>query len=856
MNDSRIWLLIVEAIGIVIGVVMMLPAYFSLRAWAHRLREANDDLASRGENLLGQWSGYADSLRDTIGELEKEKRDLTTEVRMLTSRLGVAEERIAVLDRTLAETDRDLEAARQRIAAIESENGDLSQNLAEARAEIASLQARLAEATDRIRELGDEALSLKSQIADLQSKVSDLDEKLAQAHRHRAELDADNSRHAMTIDELTGKLDGAKRRVLELDAELQSRHAEIAGHVAAIAEVTGKHEDASRRVSSLEDEGRNLRGDIGERDRSIRDLSDKHDVASRRASDLDREVQTRLAEIAAHTASIANLTDKHSAANRLASELESEIARLKSSAEESIRETASLRERIATVETDRGALELKSRELQGTIDDLTPKLTAARADVAKMGEQVAKMGEQIETLERWIHEHVDNSGPRETPTWAEYVTIGLDFGTHSTKVVARNRNDQDAWVLRLDKSVTGYASFATPTLVRLVDGKLFFGANAAQMHGGQLFRDLKVALLAITEKEQAAATDHSSNGDEPDSEGEPVRAEPARAEVLAAIYLTWILCEVHAALNRDKSKYYVQIGVPMDRMKDRRLARRYTRIMSAAWSAALGPDPIPVSQGADLEELAPMFASLLGKRLIPVNKRRFDVFPETVAALASFYTDPAVRSGGIYLIADMGATTTELSVSNVALTTGDESDVECHHDRSVLLGGDDFTRLEGERDAEQFKAHTSEVVERFLREFRETWGEGWKFYAQEPPEKRAICKNLTVVLAGGGLLHPKLLEKVTVKKNSPQMQIFFAEIDDCHYSVDEHRPKALKFWTPPTMAVTFEPVEALSMLAVAHGLSIERLSWPSYRLPGKPKELIRPSAYPPPDEKYEQRYND
>lgn len=86
------------------------------------------------------------------------------------------------------------------------------------------------------------------------------------------------------------------------------------------------------------------------------------------------------------------------------------------------------------------------------------------------------------------------------PRWQDTrpVVIGLDFGTYSTKVVVRIRGEKKSRVLVFDEPAAGYPSFVSPSLVRMIDGRLFFGRLASQKTGGTLFRSLKVSLLPPT----------------------------------------------------------------------------------------------------------------------------------------------------------------------------------------------------------------------------------------------------------------------------------------------------------------------------------------------------------------------
>ena len=64
-------------------------------------------------------------------------------------------------------------------------------------------------------------------------------------------------------------------------------------------------------------------------------------------------------------------------------------------------------------------------------------------------------------------------------------TIGLDYGTHSTKVVHRIRDEEFGRVVHFDDPCDGYSLNTSPSAIRDVDGRLYFGTCALQMNEGE-----------------------------------------------------------------------------------------------------------------------------------------------------------------------------------------------------------------------------------------------------------------------------------------------------------------------------------------------------------------------------------
>ena len=83
------------------------------------------------------------------------------------------------------------------------------------------------------------------------------------------------------------------------------------------------------------------------------------------------------------------------------------------------------------------------------------------------------------------------------------VVVGFDFGTHSTKILMRRRGDDIADPVYLDAPTEGFPWFASPSLVQVAKGKLYFGRQALEVESGEAF--------SVT-KSSTAATDGGIRG--------------------------------------------------------------------------------------------------------------------------------------------------------------------------------------------------------------------------------------------------------------------------------------------------------------------------------------------------------
>ncbi len=412
--------------------------------------------------------------------------------------------------------------------------------------------------------------------------------------------------------------------------------------------------------------------------------------------------------------------------------------------------------------------------------------------------------------------------PRETPVSAPLipVVLGLDFGTFSTKVIARRRNESSAVVLELDQPCAGYPSFALPSLIRVTDGKVFFGKCAAQAVGGELHRSLKVSLLTGYGQGPGVAV----SGD-----------HGLTVDGLVALYLSWVLARTRKWLDGEygpnRVNLFVNAAAPMDHYEDPILRDRYLRIVNCAWNAVFGPRPVAVEQGCSVHSLGNWLRESLapGTEIESSATRRFDVLPESVAPIVSLSRDPRMRAG-MYLIVDMGAGTTEFSV-NHAPEPGGNQKVLCYYDQSILLGAEQF-------DAPPPGESDESLTNRLLRSLCQTWGKGYLKDASNHAARQR-WKELTVLLAGGGTCRPGLRERIE-RHQTAVMYAFSSH--DCKYSVKTHVPAGLEF-RPPNAGAQADAF----FLSVAHGLSFPRRTWPEFFEPRQVEHLGEAPRRPRPD---------
>jgi hypothetical protein len=376
------------------------------------------------------------------------------------------------------------------------------------------------------------------------------------------------------------------------------------------------------------------------------------------------------------------------------------------------------------------------------------------------------------------------------------IIIGFDFGTYSTKILTRQRGASQATILTIDDVVERYPWFASPSLVRASpDGAIFFGRRALESGGGTLYRSLKVLLLT------PGSDESSPPGPTPD--------------LLVAAYLCWAFGTVRSKLERSgRPPVRLNLAAPMSSLENKALKIRYLQIVQAAWESSFGNEPFVVDQGCKLADLERRLNPLMERKPQDPSERLFDVLPETVAPIVSLSLDPRMVPG-MYMMVDIGAGTTEFSVNHVNEAGGDQK-VLCYADESVILGCDHYEWIELNRDPVRSTADRQKLTYSLIKVLHRVWMNGYMTDA-ENLVGRQRWNELTVLLAGGGARRAEVYEAIQ------QAHVLYPwPRDETITHIKWHRPTGLTGRGQDERT----PGDDLSLLAVAHGLSIERRQWP------------------------------
>jgi hypothetical protein len=276
----------------------------------------------------------------------------------------------------------------------------------------------------------------------------------------------------------------------------------------------------------------------------------------------------------------------------------------------------------------------------------------------------------------------------------------------------------------------------------------------------------------------------------------------------------------------DQPPVFLNLAAPMDHIENEGLKNRYLQIVHAAWEMTFGDHPLLMEQGLPMSVLSDKILPLLSSEVPDTSERRFEILPETDAPIVSLSRDPRMLPG-MYMIVDMGAGTTELSINHVGKSGADQT-VLCYVDESRLFGGDNFAWIDSSAETESKRhdrLHT--LVRQFRRAFNETWKNGYD-KDQRNHTARDRWREVTLVLTGGGTKRSEIEEVV---ENALPFTGYPVASD--FYEIVRHQPVDVSCGTNSNNALD----ELGSFLAVAHGLCFERRQWPIVFEPGDIEQL-------------------
>lgn len=704
------------------------------------------------------------------------------------------------------------------------------------------------------KSLADEVSTRQQELDEFQSSLGEIAASLSQMNRQLTAIRNERDTLAKQCEELKkqeGQWKSGYQEAARKYNDLVDRYNKL------VEKAKGSQAERTCQIQTLEARNQSLQAREHELGSQLMQLQESHQQLTHQNQTLNQHLQHRTSqrdELSAQTdhlnATIQRLQEQNEHLQRDLLQVPSQkeaISRLEREKEQLQQELKAERETSQhlrelkeqqTVSAEQRAV--RQRELTARNERAEREAREAEKEAQRLRQENQDLNTQIEQLKLKVEKarsasgtpvHVPSGGssisatsvtPKQAQAYpvqipssvsAKRATIGLDFGTHSTKVMLQTRNEETAHVLFVDEPAPGYPDFAVPSLVRLAGDQLFFGRTALQKSDGTLFPSLKVSLLPPSEKGEWRQRDFPA-GTTPD--------------LLVAMYISWILNRLRDGLARQgNNRASLNVAAPMNHLEDAALKDRYLHVVHAAWEASFGTDPFPVHQGVGLSECRDRFEKLFDEPIPDLRKRQFEILPETLAPLVSLSQDPRAEPG-FHLMADIGAGTTEISISHLNERGADQR-ILCYCDESILLGGNNFTAIDSDRaiDRKECQDAEKDLVTTFIKRLKRVWALGFQKDAAGNQAARNRWSKLRVILAGGGLRRASL--ESAVRQNCiPEIM----HLDQIEYQVSRHRPRSVHTQGLTGESLSLISEDELTYLAVAHGLSLERQKWPTIYFPG------------------------
>lgn len=246
-----------------------------------------------------------------------------------------------------------------------------------------------------------------------------------------------------------------------------------------------------------------------------------------------------------------------------------------------------------------------------------------------------------------------------------YIQVGLDFGTHSTKIVYSQHGKPLSRALSFNHNLPTYPNYCLPSVAAInSQGKLMLGMEAAKFlldkewdSGLQRF---KVIVAGNYDKSFKDEISHEKFYRYLKQHGYDDTFTPER---LTAIYLAYAMKKASDLIKKREEYRGIELDVsfnicmPIDHIEKNNVMTAFDKIfvwseaIYNAWIEAKGEfDPLRSSY--DLED-----------RPFDKEKRVFAV-PEAVAEMASYLTSMS-KQEGLHALIDLGAGTTDVSICNI-----------------------------------------------------------------------------------------------------------------------------------------------------------------------------------------------
>ncbi|HFH2958019.1 hypothetical protein [Pseudomonas aeruginosa] len=230
----------------------------------------------------------------------------------------------------------------------------------------------------------------------------------------------------------------------------------------------------------------------------------------------------------------------------------------------------------------------------------------------------------------------------------KFLCLGLDFGSSTLKAVISDGERQTTYAVPF-RDIQGIEGYLLPC-------RVYLGENGYSLEGqGQVYQDLKLALLANAESLQAQL--------------------PVVGFLALALRMVrgWLL-STHGETYSGAIVWDLAIGLPVASRRDEKTVRLYQLVSTAAWIASTERQLTPETIGLALKRAE----ALCSGAEVECDSEDIEVRvePEIAAQIYGFVSSGAYdpHASNIYLMVDVGAGTLDASVFRVERMRGQRKD--------------------------------------------------------------------------------------------------------------------------------------------------------------------------------------
>jgi len=433
------------------------------------------------------------------------------------------------------------------------------------------------------------------------------------------------------------------------------------------------------------------------------------------------------------------------------------------------------------------------------------------------------------------------------------ITVGIDFGTSSTKVLWFDETRRKRYVAFYEDShIEGYPPYCIPSSVGIKDLLLYFGTAAEHSCAGEnIYRSTK-SDIGRDIKYDVGNKCGINNEQEIAMQIAPI--------IFATLYIGFIIQQIKKQLDTHyEGKYELNttfnMAAPLDHLNHADMETKWEQILYYGEKLSSG-----IHNEMSLTDAINLYENV--KKNNPfIKDPQYSctfVFPETVSAIVS-YLNSGKPENGLFGIVDIGAGSTDISFFRHY-----ESQVELKESfyaaKSEMIAMDDFDKAimsmiyseQNIRDSEKgpeaqrvllhrircakasmgpnglslandnimvgkdaIERATKNVRQRIVQCYRRTLGEAFK---KEMRQER--WNKWTLFLIGGG----------------SRLEMIQRDFECC-LGTQINDPRRLKIeiegrvGLPNGSAEIKWTDEMISLLAIAYGLSINKLNWPAWAYP-------------------------